>query len=105
MKTPNPLYATDVALALIAFVGSTAPVLAQPLSHNVSYADLDLTSPQGQAMLDRRIRAAARDICGGDTRRTGSRMTDANMAVCIADVKAKAAAQVAAAKRDRQLGG
>ncbi|MBV8970991.1 MAG: UrcA family protein [Sphingomonadaceae bacterium] len=32
----------------------------------VSYADLDLRRPAGQAMLDRRLHAAIRRVCGVD---------------------------------------
>ena len=100
---PLASIAAPIGLALAAFA---TPAAAQTISVDVSYADLDLTSPQGQAVLDRRIHSAAREICGGNEQRTGSRIVmNTKMRTCIAEVKAKAATQVAAAKRERQLGG
>ena len=56
--------------------------------------------------LDRRIDSAARHICGDGRQRTGTRIVDnAKMRVCVAEVKARAASQVAAVKQERQLGG
>ena len=90
----------------LALAASAAPASAKTVSVDVAYADLDLTSPQGQSALDRRIDTAARQICGGDQQRTGTRIVDnARMRVCVAEVKARAASEVAAVMRDRQLGG
>ena len=42
-------------------------------SVNVSYSDLDLNDAEGQATLEYRVRAAAREVCGStDYRITGS---------------------------------
>ena len=90
----------------LALSAMAAPAAAQMMSVDVAYADLDLTSPQGQSALDRRIDGAARHICGAHQQRTGTRIVDnAKMRVCVAEVKARAANQVAAVMRDRQLGG
>lgn len=100
---PLASIAAPIGLALAALA---TPAAAQTISIDVSYADLDLTSPQGQAALDRRIDSAAREICGGEEQRTGTRIVmNTKVRTCIAEVKAKAAIQVAAAKRERQLGG
>lgn len=53
-----------MALALSTLV--TAPAIAQSgetVSQTVSYADLDLSTPAGRAMLDRRLASAARSLC------------------------------------------
>ena len=85
---------------------SAAPLAAQVVSVDVAYADLDLTSPQGQSALAKRIDSAARHICGDGQQRSGTRIIDnAKMRVCVAEVKARAATQVAAVMRERQLGG
>ena len=90
----------------LALAASAAPAAAKTVSVDVAYADLDLTSPQGQSALDRRIDSAARHICRGDEPRIGTRIVDnARMRFCVAEVKARAASQVAAVMRDRQLGG
>ena len=48
--------------------GTAAPAFAQPAAaaptRVVSYADLNLASAAGRAVLDRRINAAVRDVCG-----------------------------------------
>ena len=53
-----------VPVALIASVVAAHPAVAESNGRTVSYADLDLTSPAGVAMLDRRIRGAIRQVCG-----------------------------------------
>lgn len=61
MRSILPLAAVAAAcLAAPAFAQSAAPDLRVV----VSYADLDLASPAGQARLDRRIRTAVALACG-----------------------------------------
>ena len=55
------------AAATLAAAVTAAPVFAKPITPNVrvvSYADLDLSSAAGRTQLDRRIRAAVREVCG-----------------------------------------
>ncbi|WP_166036968.1 UrcA family protein [Sphingosinicella sp. YJ22] len=49
--------------AAIFFTASNAQAQSTHVSEPVSYADLNLRTPSGQAALDGRIRAAARRIC------------------------------------------
>lgn len=103
MMTRFAPLATAFGLVFAALAG---PAAAQTVSVDVDYGDLDLTSPQGQAALDKRIHAAAREICGANEQRTGTRIAmDTKTRNCIAEVRAKAARQVAAATREKQLGG
>ena len=105
-STVAPLAAPLAAACGLALAASAAPAAAKTVSVDVAYADLDLTSPQGQSVLDRRIDSAARHICGDGRQRTGTRIVDnAKMRVCVAEVKARTASQVAAVKQERQLGG
>ena len=53
-----------IPIILIATVAAAQPANAE--SRIVSYADLDLTSPEGQATLDRRIATAVARVCGND---------------------------------------
>jgi UrcA family protein len=46
---------------LSTLVAATPAAASQKI---VSYADLDLTNPEGIAKLDRRIQSAVRDVCG-----------------------------------------
>lgn len=61
---------TISALAAMAFTAGTlalsTPVRAAPAEEQVSVrvGDLDLSSAQGAATFDRRVRSAAREICG-----------------------------------------
>ena len=60
---------TALSIALLAASLSVTPAFAQDnappeRSRVVSFADLDLASEAGQSKLDRRIRAAAKQVCG-----------------------------------------
>ena len=53
-----------IPIILVASVAAVSPARAESDTQVVSYADLDLTSPAGQAALDRRLNAAIRQVCG-----------------------------------------
>ena len=53
-----------IPIVLIASLAAANPAHAESVSRTVSYGDLDLTSPAGQAIFDRRIGDAVRDLCG-----------------------------------------
>jgi UrcA family protein len=60
---------TGLAALLVFALGTVSqPVLAGSLieipSVTISYADLDVTTPQGTAVLYRRIQSAASNVCG-----------------------------------------
>lgn len=59
--------------------GATAPAVAaeSPRTARVSYTDLNLASDKGRAMLDSRIRLAARSVCF-DAARDVRSMTEAS---------------------------
>ena len=52
-----------IPIILIASTVAVSPAPAE--TRAVSYADLDLSTPAGQAMLDRRISWAIVQVCGG----------------------------------------
>lgn len=52
---------TAVALTLLSV---TAPALAATPAKRVAYTDLDLSSPAGVEAFNRRVRAAAKSVCG-----------------------------------------
>jgi UrcA family protein len=91
-----------LALAAVAALASstliTASAMADPVarkSAEVAYGDLDLTSRAGAAALERRVNAAARQVCDfGDER---SLMARAEAEACRAEALATAEDQVAAA--------
>ena len=55
---------TLLAAALFVATTATVPAFAQNVSKAVSYADLDLGSPDGQARLNTRLRHAVQTVCG-----------------------------------------
>lgn len=59
---------TVLAASLLGLAAFAQPAFAQQ-SRAVTTADLDLSTPEGQARLDGRIRAAARDVCQIDMSR------------------------------------
>lgn len=75
------------------------PVLATELEQGkvtVSIADLDLATPAGQRLLDKRVAVAIDRLCG--TPVTFSRDELDALAVCAADARQMAAPQLAAAR-------
>jgi UrcA family protein len=63
----------SLALALAAAVLAAPAVAADEApSVSVRYGDLDLTSEAGQRQLDHRLERAVREVCGRNTRVTGS---------------------------------
>ena len=52
------------AFACVAVATSANCQTLQPRTARVSYADLDLASPAGRAMLERRVDTAADAVCG-----------------------------------------
>lgn len=70
----------------------------------VRYANLNLASPVGIEQLERRIDAAARDVCGERAGRTTLAEATATRQ-CIADAKARASRQVAALDTSPTRGG
>lgn len=99
-----------IALAAIgstlAATGAAAPALANTNETMViEYSDLNLGTAEGQEVLERRIDQAARDICGVDDVRTGTRIRSTDSKKCYREAKAGATKQFAAMIRDQRLGG
>ncbi|MEM7665352.1 MAG: UrcA family protein [Pseudomonadota bacterium] len=97
------LAAATVGLAVTAtpaFAGST-----DKQSIDVSFADLNLSTPEGQETLDKRIKTAARKACGLDQVRTGTRIKSSSATNCYNNAMTSVKRQVAAAVADQQRGG
>ena len=96
------------SLALAAAIGlalPAAPVLAQQQSVGVQYSDLDLSSPEGQETLDRRIDRAARNVCGAGDTDMGTRVKSSAVRSCVKNAKKQVRAQIAAKIEEERLGG
>lgn len=91
-----------IALSAIAVVATT-PAAAKDLS--VNYQDLNLRSDKGQKELQRRIDVAAREYCGIDSRRVGTRVRSQGMRNCYHDARNAAREQMDALITRNQLGG
>ncbi len=96
---------TSIVLALAASAGAltAAPALAGVTTERVGYGDLELTTPQGQAELQRRLNRAAWRVClyDGDRSLRASDQT----ATCYRQARREVAVEVAQIVADRQLGG
>lgn len=68
MLKTSLVIAASVLTAASILGGTAAPAFAQPAAaaptRVVSYADLNLSSAAGRAVLDSRLNAAVRDVCG-----------------------------------------
>ncbi|WP_067732191.1 UrcA family protein [Novosphingobium naphthalenivorans] len=99
-----------IAAALLGLALTTAPALAAEKTQvRVEYADLDLTTPEGQRTLERRLDIAARDACGMDEQATGSRLASPRARSCYKQATARAkdvmATAIDNANSDSRLGG
>lgn len=83
------------AAALMGLTLTAAPAFADTLA--VRYKDLDLTTAEGQKTLDRRIDAAARQVCGYDEVITGTRLRSRDSVACYKQARAQVQKQVASA--------
>lgn len=97
MFKTNLIAAAAVGLALGAAAAATTPAPAFAKEVEVRYSDLNLSTPEGQKKLDRRIDTAARTACGMNTSTTGSRLRSADATECYAKAREDVRNQVAGA--------
>lgn len=96
------------AAALLGLALTATPALAaEKTSVKVSFADLDLTTIEGQDRLDRRLDSAARKACGYDRQFTGSLRMTAQSKTCYKQARSKSQALMASAVENAgsRLGG
>lgn len=98
----NALAAIGLAGAAItpAFAAGTAPMAIE-----VSFADLDLSTVEGQKTLDQRVKKAVRTVCRITEPTTGTRIMSQDVKACLAKARSEARVKVAALMRDQQRGG
>lgn len=97
-----------LAAATVGLAVTAAPAFAGSegkQSIDVSFADLNLSTPEGQETLDNRIEAAARKACGIDKVRTGTRIKSSSATRCYNSAMTSVKRQVASAIADQQRGG
>jgi UrcA family protein len=92
---------TAAAFATFAGFAATAHAATQDRAQ-VRFTDLDLSSPEGQAKLDKRIAVAARTVCSNAY--TGSRVKKAD-GECMARARASIEQQLAARRPGSRIDG
>jgi len=105
MKTRN---IATMATATLALAFTASPALAssdEVHTKMVDYADLNLSSPEGQERLERRIESAARSVCSVYENRIGTRLRSPELDACLANARAGAKKQVATIMSDQRRGG
>jgi UrcA family protein len=94
----------SIVLALAAASVAVPAAAAEPAQIGVRYADLDLSTGDGRATLDRRIEEAARAMCGRDVT-TGTILLNGKSSRCVERAKASVHKTIAErVARDRNRG-
>ena len=94
--------------AATASMMATVPAAAAPEKERemiVHYDDLNLASAKGQKILERRLTAAARAVCGLDNQKTGTRIRTEAENRCFRLARATAMERHAQLVTRNQLGG
>ena len=102
------MQATTIKLAIAAAALAITPALSAADGEQrsqVTYSDLDLSTAEGVAELDRRIENAAREVCDADRQVTGTRMRSREARQCVETAKNQLDRHFAAIKRNANLGG
>ena len=94
-----------LAAAAVALTVPAAATEAESNSVGVRYSDLNLASKAGQDELDRRLDRAARNVCGMDGIRTGTRLASAESRRCYREARVTLDKQFAALVKERAAGG
>lgn len=105
MKTISMKAGLAAALAASAMIA--APVYAaagEGASVSVRYADLDLSTSEGQATLERRLDRAAENVCGIDRRTSGMAMPSAEARSCYRETIKNFEREIAMRAEQQQRG-
>lgn len=92
------MFKKTLALSLLGAAIVATPASAQTdagQSLTVQFDDLNLSTPEGQKALDKRIETAAREVCGVDKKRTGTRIQSSARKQCLEEARASVKSQVA----------
>ena len=86
-----------------AFIALSALALATGAQANtdtnevlVHYDDLNLSSPKGQKILERRLERAAQDVCEINSVETGTRLRSTEAIACLKQARAASRTRMAA---------
>ena len=95
--------AAALGLALIATPAMAYDIPAR--STAIEYRDLNLSTPEGQDTLKRRINSAARQVCKVSRVQTGTRVKSRGQSECLKHARKSATKQVAAMISEARRGG
>ena len=102
------MHKPSIALALAAMATFAAPVYAASSaseSVSVTYRDLDLTTEEGQKALEGRLDKAAREVCGINETRTGTRIASRDARSCYDQARDQLAERFAEVVNQKRRGG
>lgn len=102
------MFIKPATIALAAAALTLAPAAGakdEPRTSGIAYGDLDLSTKEGVAELDRRIEAAAREVCGMDESTLGTRIVSRDARNCLREARRQLDQHFAKIKRDASLGG
>ena len=103
------MQAITIKLAIATSALALAPAVSAAedgqRSTRVAFADLDLSTAEGVAELDRRIDTAAREVCDIDQQMTGTRIQSRSARQCVETAKTQLDRHFAQIKRNANLGG
>lgn len=94
-----------IALAAAGFVLASPPASAGAREMRVEYSDLDLSRSKGQATLDKRVRSAARVVCGYGSADARSMSARTSKQQCYHAAIERARNNIAAVTEQRASGG
>jgi len=97
-----------IATTALGLAFTASPALADQEERqtvSVSTEGLDLSSPEGQRILEERIDRAAREVCNANAVQTGTRIRRSDARKCIADARASVKRQMATIIEDQRRGG
>lgn len=97
-----------IATASLGLVFAASPAVAQSNAlptAEVSFAGLNLETPEGQRILDQRIERAARSVCNYYHGNTGTRIRQEEVYNCLSKARASARQQMANIVEDQRRGG
>lgn len=96
---------SKILLATLALTSSVMAIPASAGETKVTYGDLNLTSIEGQEILEQRIDQAARKVCGYGDLTTGTRAPTPSMRSCYVKARNSARDRMAAIVEEKRLGG
>ena len=91
-------FAAGAAMAAPAFAADTMPTV------HVRYADLDLSTQEGQDTLNRRLDRAAHEVCGIDRRTSGPALPSSEARQCYRETVKGFEREIAVRAEEQQRG-